>query len=635
MITIYGGRSCRLKETSLADGLGISTLHFGDRMGKNSFKQIFTVLGIVFIAVVVPVCVRYVGNLEESQDVRSRASETGPKPFGSGAIYYVAPLGGDFSTIQAAADVVQAGDTVYIREGTYTEQVEVKNSGTTGEYITFSSYPGETVELDGSGISMGGWGGLWEIRDRQFIQVIGVNVVNSDWFGFYITRSDHIIIKNGSTYQTKASGIYAYDSSYVTVDGNDVQRAVDGGSQECISFDTVTDFEIMNNSVHNGVNLEQGGEGIDVKVSSANGSVHHNHIYDLPGEVGLYIDGYDGYLHDVEVYSNISAAPEGIAISAEQGGVVERVNVYNNVIPATGAYGIVVTDWMPGVEGVKRDIKIVNNTVFGATYGGIGVISGNVENIVIENNIISDNASWQLRVVSPAQGETAARSNLIDGFKGYDNEIYGSNPVIGDPLFIDKDAGDFHVAEGSPAIDSGVAANAPSFDHDGNDRPNGDGYDIGAYEYVTDGKALPCTEYSWSYTDSPCKSTGYRYRSWTKTQDCVGGVLHPAFETVLCGSPVSGGRELFNDDKIASGDTGSSGGGEGESTIETNEIGDITNGIGSVDDQVGAFSQEGVEEEGSGDLDEDMIYEILPIPIVIVLTIFGVGVVLYTGYVRE
>jgi len=40
-----------------------------------------------------------------------------------------------FATIQAAADVAQAGDTVFIKPGTYAEAVKPKNSGKEGSPI--------------------------------------------------------------------------------------------------------------------------------------------------------------------------------------------------------------------------------------------------------------------------------------------------------------------------------------------------------------------------------------------------------------------------------------------------------------------------------------------------------------------
>jgi uncharacterized repeat protein (TIGR01451 family) len=52
-----------------------------------------------------------------------------------------------------------------------------------------------------------------------------------------------------------------------------------------------------------------------------------------------------------------------------------------------------------------------------------------------------------------------------------------------DPRFVDPASGDYHLAAGSPAIDAGTPNGAPALDIDGDARPQGDGYDIGADEY--------------------------------------------------------------------------------------------------------------------------------------------------------
>ena len=62
-----------------------------------------------------------------------------------GNIYYVAPTGDNenpgtlddpWQTIQKAAETLVAGDTVYIRAGTYFEQVIPLNSGSSSHFIT-------------------------------------------------------------------------------------------------------------------------------------------------------------------------------------------------------------------------------------------------------------------------------------------------------------------------------------------------------------------------------------------------------------------------------------------------------------------------------------------------------------------
>ena len=86
---------------------------------------------------------------DASSPVSVRVSASPPDQVSpQGNTYYVAPasLGGSDSnpgtwddpweTIQHAADTLVAGDTVYIRAGTYQEQVIAQNAGSAGNYIT-------------------------------------------------------------------------------------------------------------------------------------------------------------------------------------------------------------------------------------------------------------------------------------------------------------------------------------------------------------------------------------------------------------------------------------------------------------------------------------------------------------------
>ena len=79
--------------------------------------------------------------------------------------YFVAMTGSDsnnglsldtpFQTIQHAADVAVAGDTVFIRGGTYRETVHPVNSGTAGAPITFMPYNNEQVTVSGADLLSG------------------------------------------------------------------------------------------------------------------------------------------------------------------------------------------------------------------------------------------------------------------------------------------------------------------------------------------------------------------------------------------------------------------------------------------------------------------------------------------------
>jgi hypothetical protein len=66
--------------------------------------------------------------------------------------------------------------------------------------------------------------------------------------------------------------------------------------------------------------------------------------------------------------------------------------------------------------------------------------------------------------------------NLTLGFDGSDHNI------TGDPKFVNAGSGNFKLQSSSICKDSGDSTGAPTSDIEGTSRPQGAGYDMGAYE---------------------------------------------------------------------------------------------------------------------------------------------------------
>jgi hypothetical protein len=105
----------------------------------------------------------------------------------------------------------------------------------------------------------------------------------------------------------------------------------------------------------------------------------------------------------------------------------------------------------------------------GALAGG-GVVSEGTATPVILNSILWDNTNGEII------GSTVADVTYSDIEGGYS----GATNINSDPLF---QTGSVQLQSGSPCVDTGTATGAPAEDYAQTPRPQGEGHDMGAYEY--------------------------------------------------------------------------------------------------------------------------------------------------------
>ena len=135
---------------------------------------------------------------------------------------------------------------------------------------------------------------------------------------------------------------------------------------------------------------------------------------------------------------------------------------------------------------------VTANTVVDNSLSGI-VVENNATLTTVINNVSAFNGSYGVRGYNNGSGE------ILPGNVAYNNDGFGNRSgqfgntsgliidfslgnLLGDPLFVDASANDYHVRAGSPVIDAAFAPYSPRASFEGPFRPQGAGADIGAYE---------------------------------------------------------------------------------------------------------------------------------------------------------
>lgn len=229
--------------------------------------------------------------------------------------YYVSPTGSDtasgtglttpFKTISKGVSSASAGDTVLVRQGTYSS-IYIAKSGTASSYITIAGYSGERPLITGSEPIL--------LKGASYIKVSNFEVkgATAQWgAGIRVYEGGYNILESNLVHDntgTNTSGIIIDDSLYNKVVGNEVYNNYFSGIQvrSQVSGQSLGN-EITNNKSYNntlsggnsdGIKLEGGGtkntlvsgnivygngdDGIDTWNSSGN-TLIGNTVYDQLG----------------------------------------------------------------------------------------------------------------------------------------------------------------------------------------------------------------------------------------------------------------------------------------------------------------------------------------------------------------
>ncbi len=166
---------------------------------------------------------------------------------------------------------------------------------------------------------------------------------------------------------------------------------------------------------------------------------------------------------------------------------VEGSLFHSNLVTGTGAGGArIINENGFNATYIYNNTFAYNEATSGGTVGGLLFENEDDASAYIKNNIFWGNDNSDLGVTGNIASQNDCGYNDVGVF---DDVIVcnGVNVVQVDPGFTDPAAGDFRLATNSPLIDVGCSnlqcvGGLPILDLNGVARPQGAGYEIGAYE---------------------------------------------------------------------------------------------------------------------------------------------------------
>ena len=393
-----------------------------------------------------------------------------------------------YTTIDAALQAAANGDLIRVASGAYSERLTITKT------VTLEGGWNESFTTRAPGTSV-----IDAQRAGRVMTVLGLVSPTID--GFTITGGNAVTELSGAH---QGGGVYIQTggallvnniitNNLATTSAISTEVGFGGGVFVDSGRVVISANQIVSNvagAAEAGAGTQGYGGGV---YASGSPTLINNLIVNNHARTGGAFTGYggganvsNGVIRGNWFISNSASHGGGIAIadnSMFEGNLSRGTSGGNHLVDVNGtrrvANNFLLESNCPVAIGVHGSAEIVNNTIVGC-YDGVSLLSGAP---VVSNNLFYSNVTAILADTTPVLDYNGFWMNGTD-FTVPTGTLTGTHNVFSNPLFVDPAAGDYHLQIGSPMIDRGTSAGAPSTDYDGQARPTGEGVDIGADEVV-------------------------------------------------------------------------------------------------------------------------------------------------------
>lgn len=251
---------------------------------KMQNKTIWKILAISFALVMVTSGI-VVGAASVNNELNRSSVNISDSNVSSSNTYYVPD---DYSTIQAAVNAASPGDTIIVRDGTYTENVDVNvdnltlrsENGSTSTIVQAANRWDHVFEVSANYVNISGFTVRESSEEKGIYLGNGVNhctisnnTASGNWFGIYLYYSENNTISSNIALGN-SQGILLYSSSTNTISGN---TASDNGDTGIYLSTSCNYNNISSNTVSGNI------KGIWVYASSNNNNISGNTVTNNDG----------------------------------------------------------------------------------------------------------------------------------------------------------------------------------------------------------------------------------------------------------------------------------------------------------------------------------------------------------------